>query len=159
MLLSERKVIGMPYQYIPQQNPYYTQMFQAPQMPNMMQAPQMAQTQPAAQPAGLTGRMVTSREEALGVPVDFSGQPMVFPDLAHGAIYVKVFNAGTGASDFREYRLQAGDTDQPTGETMKADANWAKAEDLEKLREETKQIREDIAAMKKQRRKVVEELE
>lgn len=151
----------MPYQYIPQQNPYYAQMFQQNQQGMMQQMPQLPQVQQAtqAQPAGLAGRMVTSREEALGVPVDFSGQPMLFPDLAHGVVYVKVFNAGTGASDFREYRLQTGDTELPTGEAMKADVSWAKAEDLEKLREETRQIREDIAAMKRARKKVVEEYE
>lgn len=33
-------------------------------------------------------RPVASREEALGVPVDFMGAPMFFPDLAHNVIYM-----------------------------------------------------------------------
>ena len=55
------------------------------------------------QPAQMNGRMVTSREEALGVPVDFNA-PVILPDLAHGVVYVKIFNQQTGAADFIEYR-------------------------------------------------------
>lgn len=48
-------------------------------------------------------RPVTSKEEAIGVPVDFMGSLMVFPDLGHGKVYVKRFNAQTGSADFMEF--------------------------------------------------------
>lgn len=48
-------------------------------------------------------RPVASKEEALGVPVDFMGSPMFFPDLAHNVIYVKRFNTNTGAADVFEF--------------------------------------------------------
>lgn len=55
----------------------------------------------------INGRMVTSREEALGVPVDFAGGVTVMPDISHGSIYTKVFNTQTGNADFVEYRRVA----------------------------------------------------
>lgn len=70
------------------------------QQPYMQQQYQSNYQQPAPQ---MNGRMVTSREEALGVPVDFNA-PVILPDLAHGVVYVKIFNQQTGAADFIEYR-------------------------------------------------------
>lgn len=64
-----------------------------------------AQMQSTAQNMGIQGRMVTSKEEALGVPVDFSGNPLFLADLAHNTIFVKKFNMNTGAADFAEFRL------------------------------------------------------
>lgn len=90
----------MPFQYVPQ-TPYYQQMF--PQQ-NVQQIPQM---QPQIQNSGLQGRIVTSKEEALGVPADFSGQPVILPDFGHGIIYVKVFNPNTGSADIREFKTDA----------------------------------------------------
>ena len=84
------------------------------QMPQTYQPPmyQAAYQQPAYQPAqqaqsGLSGRMVTSREEALGVPVDFMGGLMIFPDVSHGAIYTKLFNSQTGQIDALKTRRRA----------------------------------------------------
>lgn len=111
----------MPYQFMPAQQPYYQQMY--PQMPQI----QPAQTQVSQNP-GLQGRMVTSREEALGVPVDFSGAPMIFPDMGHGVIYVKQFNPGTGSADLREFKVT--ETRVPDAQT------YATAADLDALREE-----------------------
>lgn len=48
-------------------------------------------------------RPVASREEAVGVPVDFMGSLMVFPDLGHGRVYLKRFNNQTGSADFMEF--------------------------------------------------------
>lgn len=48
-------------------------------------------------------RPVTSKEEAMGVPVDFMGALMVFPDLSHGKVYLKRFNQNTGSADFMEF--------------------------------------------------------
>ncbi len=91
----------MPFQYVPQ-TPYYQQMF--PQQ-NVQQIPQMQPTQMPNN--GLQGRIVTSKEEALGVPADFSGQPVILPDFGHGIIYVKVFNPNTGSADIREFKSDA----------------------------------------------------
>lgn len=77
--------------YYPQQLPWTQQNWYGQQVQQMQQ------------PQQLTGRMVTSREEALGVPADFQA-PVVMPDLAHGVVYVKVLNQQTGAADFLEYR-------------------------------------------------------
>ena len=130
----------MPYQYVPQQ-PYYSQMFGQPQMMQQpMTQPMQPQMQPTQMPAtsSLQGRMVTSREEALGVPVDFSGAPMLFPDLAHGVIYFKQFNSGTGSSDFREFRLN--DMPSPAQrEAQPAGPAYATLDDLDKLRYEVKE--------------------
>lgn len=118
--------------------------------PNMYQqyqyqpvsSPVQQQLQPTQMSAAntLQGRMVTSREEALGVPVDFSGQPMLFPDLAHGVIYYKQFNAGTGSSDFREFKLSEAQNSSPA---------YATQDDLDSVRYELKSIREEVSAMKK----------
>ena len=68
-----------------------------------MQPQPMTQPQQAAQ--SFFCRPVASREEVLGVPVDFMGTPMFFPDLAHGVIYLKRFNANTGSPDLFEFRV------------------------------------------------------
>lgn len=124
----------MPYQYVPNQ-PYFQQMYQPQQMPQI----QPAQA-PVSQNPGLLGRMVTSKEEALGVPVDFSGSPMVFPDLAHGVIYIKQFNPGTGAADLREFRI--------SDEKLQEAPTFATVGDLEALREE---IHKEIEGLKPKR--------
>lgn len=61
--------------------------------------------QPYAQPQTPSAvcRPVTSKEEAVGVPVDFMGSLMVFPDMGHGKVYVKRFNSQTGSADFMEF--------------------------------------------------------
>jgi len=64
---------------------------------------------PAAQNGGVGGfsvQPVTSREEALAVIADPLGSGVLLPDLGHGVIYVKKFNANTGASDFWEFALR-----------------------------------------------------
>lgn len=55
---------------------------------------------------GFFCRPVASREEALGVPVDFMGAPMFFPDLSRGVIYMKRFNTSSGSADVYEFRVQ-----------------------------------------------------
>lgn len=85
-----------PFQYQPQigyQQPAYQQ--------PTYQMPYQQQEQP------LFCRAVTSREEALGVPVDFSGRPMTLLDTTHGKIWVKTFNPNTGSADLSEYRRVA----------------------------------------------------
>ena len=85
----------------------YYQPMQGYQMNQPMNQPMMNQPQaPSTQQSQQTNfvcRPVASKEEALGVPVDFMGSPMFFPDLAHNVIYVKRFNTNTGAADMFEF--------------------------------------------------------
>ena len=127
------------YAYMPPPNIYGPQ----PGQPQMAPMPPAVQPQ-APQPApGLLGRAVTGKEEAVAVPCDLMGNPMFFPDLAHGAIYMKRLNTTTGSADFVEFRrAQAEDAVQaPTPE-------YAPKEDVDSLRtmvidlsEEFKKIR------------------
>ena len=87
-------------------------------MPNYYQPMQGNQYQPMNQPvpaqtaqqqpqqnvqSNFYCRPVASKEEALGVPVDFMGAPMFFPDLAHNVVYMKRFNTNTGSADVFEF--------------------------------------------------------
>lgn len=47
----------------------------------------------------ISGRPVSSREEALSVPMDFLAGITVMPDMSHGKVYVKLLNQNTGAVD------------------------------------------------------------
>ena len=79
---------------------YYQPMQGYQQMNQPMQVNQPTQqTQPTGAQTNFFCRPVASKEEALGVPVDFMGSPMFFPDLAHNVIYMKRFNTTTGAAD------------------------------------------------------------
>ena len=85
--------------YFPQyQQPAYPAL-QAP-VYNTYQQPPQQQTQPEQ---GVLARLVTSREEALAAPVDFMGRPTLSLDMAHGMIYLKVFNSSTGSADFTDF--------------------------------------------------------
>ena len=94
-----------PRTYLPQ--PGYAPQQMQPQMP--MTAPQ----QPVMQQAQMQPQMtqgyicqpVTSREEALAVQAQYFSPGTLMPDLAHGKIYLKRFNADTGASDMYEFSL------------------------------------------------------
>lgn len=100
----------------PYYDPYQTAPAQfAPQMPyNQRQSmaaqcyPQQQiapQTQTGGQTAGFSpaSRPVSSREEAMAVGADFSGAPMIFPDMAHNTIYVKRWDMNSGTAVFTEY--------------------------------------------------------
>lgn len=78
--------------YQPQQQNYYQPMYQ----PQYAPVQQMAPT--------ISGRMVTSLEEARGVQVDFASGMTVCPDLGHDVIYVKLFDRNTGTAPIVEYR-------------------------------------------------------
>lgn len=93
-----------PYGTMPQQGMAYNA---GGYMPGAAIGPQMAPqpmpVQPTPQngynrPNALLGWPVGSKEEALAAPTDLSGQPMYFPDRAHGAVYFKQLDFQTGAS-------------------------------------------------------------
>ncbi len=87
--------------------PYY----QPPMMMGYQQPAQQQQT-------GLFCRPVTCLEEVRATPVDFSGNPMVFLDAAHGMAYTKIFNSATGDSEIIQYRRVNAQQMQPV--TMEA---------------------------------------
>lgn len=122
--------------------PMYQQGYQAPAC-----LPTQTVNQPQPQAQGLNGRMVTSREEALGVPVDFMGGLMVFPDVSHGAVYTKVFNAQTGQAEFAEYRRVA--RPEPRAEGTEA---YALDSDVKALRAKVDELTDRLAAIQPRRR-------
>ena len=84
----------------------------APQVYQPMQLP-VPQPEQSAQTVGSTNtqpnffcRPVASKEEALGVPVDFMGAPMFFPDLAHSVVYMKRFNTNSGSAEQEQVPTQ-----------------------------------------------------
>lgn len=88
----------MAYPYQNGYNPYY---------------PQQYNSYPAQQQGGPICRLVSSREEATGTPVDFMGNLMVFADVQNNRIYTKRWNAQAGASEFGEFRTRAKGTGSP----------------------------------------------
>lgn len=103
------------------------------------------QQQPVPQTQqGLSGRMVASREEALGVPADFMGNPIFLPDLGHGVVYVKKFDPNTGSAPLYEFRLA-----KP--EEVHA-PEYAQIGDLQALTERMDNLSNEIEKLKKQRK-------
>lgn len=87
----------------PPYNPYQQMMSGAQQM--MPQMPQQMMPAPQMQQGGLSpmSRPVSGKEEAMAAAADFSGAMMLFPDIAHGRVYLKRWNMQTGAADFLEF--------------------------------------------------------
>lgn len=90
-----------PYQYQPQMGQFGPQMQNPYTFPTYQ--PMQPQTANTAQEQPLFCRVVTSKEEALAVPVDFSGRPMTLLDTAHGRVWIKSFNPTTGSAELDEY--------------------------------------------------------
>ena len=131
----------MPNYYQPMQN-MIQPMNQPVQQQN--QSPTVPQTN--AQP-NFFCRPVASKEEALGVPVDFMGQPMFFPDLAHGVIYVKQFNTTNGTADLFEFHGQQKQTSAPSFAPL--DEFNATKETIGQLKETILQLQNEIDQLKK----------
>ena len=108
------------------------------QMP--VQAPQQA---PAGQTAGFLTRPVTSKEEALGIPVDFFAPGTIMPDLAHGKIYLKKFNQNTGAGDLFVFNLEA----QAEAETP--EVQYATRQDLDGIREDLERLFDEVDRLRR----------
>lgn len=118
-------------------NPY-----QSPFYP--VQMPQQIQQQTSQQQGGLssTSRPVGNREEANSVPADFSGAPMVFPDIAHNRVYIKQWNYQTGTADFMEYaRISQQDAPEKPKQEK---AVFAPMEDLESVKAQLNALKEDF---------------
>ena len=125
------------------------QPMQMPQMTPQMTMPQMAPQMPQNGQFGQGGlspmsRPVSSREEAQATAADFSGALMVFPDVAHGKVYLKRWNLQAGAADFLEFGPVI--ESAPAEETPKVEyvSLQAYQEDMDKLRKELAGIKKVI---------------
>lgn len=89
----------------PPYNPYQQQSVMPAMQPMMGQMPQQMVPAPQMQQGGLSpmSRPVSGKEEAMAAAADFSGAMMLFPDIAHGRVYLKRWNMQTGAADFLEF--------------------------------------------------------
>lgn len=109
--------------YHPNQQPYRPQAFTP--FPQQMQQPV------------ISGRPVSSREEAQAIPMDYAAGAMYMPDLPHGVIYAKIVNNATGEAPLMAFRL--------TQEEPKKEAGgYATIEDVEGLRAEIARMKEEI---------------
>lgn len=124
-------------QIVPMQQP--SQMAMQPVQPN-------AQTQQSPQGLSSASRPVTNREEAMGVPADFSGALMVFPDLANNRVYLKRWNMQTGSADFGEFSPVIPANNEPQ---QKMDISFASLQDLQDLQNVVANLQKEIEQMKK----------
>lgn len=108
----------------------------------------VAPAQSVGQGQGISpvSRPVSSKEEAMAVGADFSGAPMVFPNMALNEIYVKRWDLQTGTAIFTEYVPKKAEADAPP-------ALYATQGDFrelaEKLTERLEDIEADIERLKK----------
>ncbi len=137
-------------QFMPQmgqQNQFNPQQNMQPQN-NIQQA---AMPQQGVQGISPASRPVTNREEAISVAADFTGSPMVFPDITHNRVYMKRWNFNTGAADFVEYA--------PVQQEPKQQADpvavFATVDDLSDLKNIVDHLRSEVEKLKKPVGKVV----
>ena len=121
------------------------QPMQMPQMTPQMSMPQMAPQMPQNGQFGQGGlspmsRPVSSKEEAQATAADFSGALMVFPDVAHGKVYLKRWNLQAGAADFLEFG--------PV-ETVAENATVPEYVCLQTYQEDMAALRKELAGIKK----------
>lgn len=143
------------YGYNPYNQPYGPmQNYQPPVYPQPQQPPQTTpQTVPQAnQGLSNASRPVTNREEAMGVPADFSGALMVFPDLSNNRVYIKRWNMQTGAADFGEF---APVTQANSERVQQPQPSFASLQDFQDLQEAVSNLEKEIERLKKPAGKVV----
>lgn len=136
----------MPNYYQPMQG--YQQMNQPMLNQPQNQGANAQQANNASQP-NFFCRPVASKEEALGVPVDFMGSPMFFPDLAHNVVYMKRFNTTTGAADIFEFHGQQEQPNAPAPSFAPLDEFNATKETIGQLKETISQLQSEIDQLKK----------
>lgn len=71
--------------------------------PQQTYFPQQQQQPAAGQGISRDSRPVTSREEAVSIPADFSGSLMIFPDIQNNRVYIKRWNFNTGTAEVMDY--------------------------------------------------------
>lgn len=131
-------------QFNPQQNMPVQNNIQQPTMP-----------QQGVQGISPTSRPVTNKEEAMGVAADFTGSPMVFPDITHNRVYMKRWNSNTGAADFIEYAPVQQEQPQQTSPA----AMFATVDDLSDLKDIVDHLKSEVERLKKPAGKVVKKNE
>ena len=135
------------YQY----NPYPAQAYMRPfnPIPTALpaQQPMLQQPIPGYSQASMP---VSSREEAMAAPADFSGAPMIFGDFAHGRIYVKRWDGQKGSADFMVFAPEA----EPEHE---AAASVEKFVPLSKFREEMERLYKEIEKLKSKKGAMMDE--
>lgn len=99
-----------------------------PQPQNIAPAASVGQTQGIS----AMSRPVSSKEEAMAVGADFSGAPMIFPDLAHNVVFVKRWDFNTGSAVFVEYVPKGAEPEVPAVYATKGDFKEL-AESVEKV--------------------------
>jgi hypothetical protein len=106
-----------------------------PEQPNIAQNANMGQTQGIS----FASRPVSSKEEAMAVGADFSGAPMIFPDMANNTIYVKRWDIASGSAVFTEYVPKGAEAETPA-------TNYATQEDFKALADKLTDRLDDIEA-------------
>lgn len=140
------------YGYQPQQMGYQPQMqpmYQQYQPP--MQAPQaqMQQEQFFCRP-------VASADEARGIPVDFSGKPMILPQLNAGRIYVKMFDQGSGSAIFREFRMYEEPAQEAVAQPAAVYAPLGVVDQIQRLEETVAALQQELRGLKRRRAQTTE---
>lgn len=115
--------------------------------------PQNAVAAPQSPVQGLSpaSRPVTSREEAMGVGADFSGVPMVFPDVTHDRVYIKRWDLASGGPIFQEYApvLRAQTDPQQTAAPVQTDMGWASIQEVQDLRDMVDRLQAEVDRLKR----------
>lgn len=94
-------------------------------------------------------RIVTSKTECLSIPADFSGAPMVFPDISHNRVYVKRWDFNTGSAQFIEYApvQPVQDAQQAQGEATPDAPSYATVDAVNGLQDYVNRLERDISAL------------
>lgn len=129
-------------QYAPYYPTYFpSQRTDAPMGQMYAPQPNVTPVQSVGQTQGISSvsRPVSSKEEAMAVGADFSGAPMVFPDMAHNAVYVKRWDFNLGSAVFVEYVPKVDEAEPPP-------AVYATQGDFKELADRFTERLEDIEA-------------
>lgn len=135
----------VPYQ-MQRQNMQNQQLMQQQIMPQ--QQIQMQQQMPSPT-LSAASRPVTSREEAIAVSADFSGAPMVFPDITHNCVYIKRWNIQTGAAEFMDYIPAMAAVQQQ--EQKQATPAFASLQELADLKDTVDNLQRQIEQLRQER--------
>ena len=142
-----------PYQFQPQMGQF------GPQMQNPYAFPTYQPVQPQAanttQEQPLFCRVVTSKEEALAVPVDFSGRPMTLLDTAHGRVWIKCFNPATGSAELDEYCKAS--PIKPAEKQAEPPAAYVPLQDFQRLQAQVASMADEITKLRPSRRRTQHE--
>lgn len=108
----------------------------------------MSAQQPMNNATGMSSasRIVTSKEESIAIPADFSGAPMVFPDITHNRVYVKRWDFNSGSAQFVEYApvQPQQDAQQAQGDATPKAPSYATVDAVNGLQDYVTKLEKDI---------------